>query len=93
MTIDITGTVLTPGNCGKDCFGNGSHLLFPCCCDECDYMLCCAEYHDSQHCSSCKDTHCPNTKPIRKTNILFAFWARIFLRSSLLRAILKVPYK
>ncbi len=44
MIIDITGVVLTPGNFGKDCFGNGEHIdekgnLIECCCDECDYML------------------------------------------------------
>ena len=25
MIVDITGTVLTPGNGGKDCLGNGFH--------------------------------------------------------------------
>ena len=37
---------LIPGNRGKDCPGNGSHFdkygnLIECCCDECDFMLCC----------------------------------------------------
>lgn len=44
--IDITGTILTPGNEGKNCFGNGAHFdntgkLIECCCDECDYYCCC----------------------------------------------------
>ncbi len=46
MIIDVTGTILTPGNEGKDCFGNGEHIdefgnLIECCCDECDYYLDC----------------------------------------------------
>lgn len=39
MIVDITGVVLLPGNNGEDCPGNG--LSGECCCDECDYMLCC----------------------------------------------------
>ena len=42
MIIDVTGTILTPSNGGKDCFGNGEHIeLIACCCDECDYYLDC----------------------------------------------------
>ena len=46
MIIDVTGTILTPGNGGKDCFGNWEHIdengeLIECCCDECDYYLDC----------------------------------------------------
>ena len=46
MIIDVTGTVLTPGNDGKDCLGNGSHYdefgnLIEICCEQCDYFLCC----------------------------------------------------
>lgn len=41
MIIDITGIILTPGNGGNDCLGNGEHTdengnLIECCCDECD---------------------------------------------------------
>ena len=48
MIIDITGIELTPGNGGKDCLGNGEHVdekgnLIECCCDECDYLICCLE--------------------------------------------------
>ncbi len=39
MIIDITGTILIPGNEGKDCPGNGFHEA-ECCCNECDYMMC-----------------------------------------------------
>ena len=46
MIIDITGIELIPGNSGKDCPGNGEHYdengeLIECCCDECDFYLCC----------------------------------------------------
>ncbi len=46
MIIDVTGTILTPGNHGKDCLGNGEHFdedgdPYDLCCDECDYMMCC----------------------------------------------------
>lgn len=61
MIIDITGTVLTPGNCGKDCLGNGLHPKFECCCDECNYFLCCLESHDPSECLRCKDPDCPHT--------------------------------
>ena len=41
MITDITGTELIPGNCGLNCPGNGFQEEHPCCCDECDYMMCC----------------------------------------------------
>ena len=45
MIIDITGTLLTPGEEGKNCLGNGKHYddgkLIECCCDECDYYCYC----------------------------------------------------
>lgn len=61
MLEDITGTVLTPGNNGRNCKGNGtfydeSGILIECCCDECDYALCCLE----DACMHCKD-QCPNS--------------------------------
>ena len=37
--IDVTGVELTPGD--RDvCLGNGLQG-YECCCDECDYFLCC----------------------------------------------------
>ena len=53
MIIDITGIKLTPGNKGEDCMGNGKHYdnsndLIECCCDECDYFLCCFEYENKK---------------------------------------------
>ena len=60
MLIDVTGTILTPGNMGKNCLGNGSHLEIECCCDECDYLMCCTEKHNPAQCLTCKDTNCPH---------------------------------
>ena len=59
MIIDVTGTILTPGNCGDDCCGNGEHEGIECCCDECDYMMCCLPDHDPMLCLSCGDKACP----------------------------------
>ena len=59
MIIDITGVVLTPGNMGRDCLGNGLHENVECCCDECDYMLCCLENHNMDVCKDCNDQDCP----------------------------------
>ncbi len=59
MIIDITGTQLIPGNNGDDCPGNGLYPDFECCCNECDYMLCCLETHDHRECLSCGDKDCP----------------------------------
>ena len=61
MIIDITGTILTPGNQGNDCLGNGEHDGIECCCDECDYMMCCLEHHDSVNCLLCQDEDCPRS--------------------------------
>ena len=73
MIIDITGIELTPGNGGKDCKGNGN--FYECCCDECDYMLCCIDenwdvsdyvdlekIHSEQDCKTCTDTECPRNE-------------------------------
>ncbi len=59
MIIDITGTILIPGNMGRDCPGNGEQG--ECCCEECDYMLCCLEDHSMDTCKTCTDSHCPHT--------------------------------
>ena len=60
MIIDITGTVLTPGNLGKDCLGNGMHDGFECCCDGCAYMMCCLKTHQKTECLNCNDEDCPH---------------------------------
>ena len=53
VIIDVTGTILTPGNNGKYCLGNGEHYdkkgnLIECCCDECDYMLLCFDIFNKE---------------------------------------------
>lgn len=64
MIIDVTGTVLTPGNDGKDCLGNGSHYdefgnLIEICCEQCDYFLCCNAKNNKLNCEVCEDALCP----------------------------------
>ncbi len=64
MIIDTTGTILTPGNGGADCLGNGMHydengVVIECCCDECDYYLCCSE-DIPMRCDRCHDPRCPH---------------------------------
>ena len=64
MIFDVTGIVLTPGKRGRDCLGNGRHrgrdgLEIPCCCDECDYMLCCLASWSAAMCRDCTDSDCP----------------------------------
>lgn len=66
MIIDVTGIELTPGNHGIDCLGNGEHIdingeLIECCCDECDYMLCCIEDVSDSNCNECDDLFCPRS--------------------------------
>ena len=62
MIIDVTGTILTPGNRGKDCLGNGEQAAIECCCDECDYLQCCLDGHDHTKCLRCNDSDCPHAK-------------------------------
>lgn len=64
MIIDVTGVVLTPGNHGKDCLGNGEHFdedsyMYELCCDECDYMMCCFSDDWESRCMQCKKSECP----------------------------------
>ncbi len=66
MIVDITGVELVPGNFGRECPGNGLHPGVECCCDECDYFLCC--FWDME-CESCKDSKCP-----RNEKLLQNFW-------------------
>ncbi len=46
MIIDITGTVLIPGNQGIDCPEIGTHRDIECCCDECDYLQYCLDIEE-----------------------------------------------
>ena len=64
MIMDVTGVELTPGKGGVDCLGNGRHVgadgaPIPCCCDECDYLMCCCGMCD---CAECDDEECPRTQ-------------------------------
>lgn len=61
MIVDVSGVILTPGNYGENCMGNGEHFddegnLIECCCDECAYLMCCA--YESK-CENCEDNKCP----------------------------------
>ena len=65
MITDITGIVLTPGNCGVCCQGNGKHTdingnIIECCCDECNYLICCTSNPHDILCKSCTNNECPN---------------------------------
>lgn len=59
MIIDVTGTILIPGNLMRDCPGNGYHPGNECCCDECDYLLCCIDENWPACCQTCDDPDCP----------------------------------
>ena len=67
MIYDVTGVILVPGNLGKDCPGNGTVPGVECCCDECDYMLCCVETHDPEECRKCSDLRCPRALELKRT--------------------------
>lgn len=65
MIIDVTGTILIPGNGGVDCPGNGEHYdengeLIEICCDECDYYMCCTSEYDETWCELCEKEECPH---------------------------------
>ncbi len=64
MLEDITGIELIPGNNGLDCPGNGEHYdyrgqLIGCCCDGCEYMMCCLDTHTYEDCYICNNLDCP----------------------------------
>ncbi len=63
MIIDVTGIILTPGNHGKDCLGNGKHYdengnPLDLCCDECDYLMCCFNDDWEEKCKHCQRSEC-----------------------------------
>ena len=71
MIVDVTGIELTPGNNGNNCLGNGEHLdengkLIDCCCDECDYLICCLSTKNHIECHKCSDELCPRSKKNKK---------------------------
>ncbi len=61
MIIDVSGIVLVPGKCGEDCPGSWENAGMDCCCDECDYLMCCLESHDPMECMICEDQECPRS--------------------------------
>ena len=63
MIIDVTGTVLTPKS--EHCLGDGRHfdengMPIECCCDECNYLMCCTGVFLTVKCEECADEDCPN---------------------------------
>ncbi len=44
---------------GNDCPGNGENPEIECCCNECDYMLCCIETWTPEDCIRCNEKDCP----------------------------------
>ncbi len=73
MIIDITGKILTPGNEGKHCAGNGYA------CNECDYLLCCAEMKDLEECKNCTDQSCPHSPVCRPAWKEILPWLKFWL--------------
>ncbi len=68
--LDITGIILRPGNYGKDCKGNGTYVSrfgrqIECCCDGCDYFMCCFKESIPSDCSKCNDIDCPRLRKIK----------------------------
>ncbi len=56
--MDAAGMKWIPGNQGTDYPGNGCDA--ECCCDECDYMLCCLDTHQPHICKTGADIRCPH---------------------------------
>ena len=61
MIIDIVDDILTPGDCGKYCIGNGMNIdenviQIECCCDECNYLACCNT--EKLNCKNCSESDC-----------------------------------
>jgi len=67
MIVDVTGTILIPGNNGRDCPGNGEHFdkngeLIGICCDECDFYICCITENIREKCMLCNHKECPHAQ-------------------------------
>ena len=67
VITDVTGIELTPGHNGDFYKGSGKHIdkngvLSDCCCDECDYAICCFVMKDYDNCDSCFDADCPHSQ-------------------------------
>lgn len=63
MIVDEKNIKLIPGNEGRDCLGNGSHVDkegdIVCLCDECNYMMCCFPEYGGEDCYNCSEEECP----------------------------------
>lgn len=46
---EFTGTPLKPSWQGLRCPGNGEHIEFECCCDECDYYMRCFPQYEWEY--------------------------------------------
>ena len=62
---------LTPGNFGRDCLYNGMNFdnkgrIIECCCDECDFLICCVENIRDEDCLGCVTAKCPNRQKVNK---------------------------
>lgn len=58
------GVTLSPGNLGNDCIYNGLHKdifgrTIECCCDECNFLLCCIPENNKNKCENCTQKYCP----------------------------------
>ena len=85
MIIDITGTELIPGNLGIDCPGNGKHTrkdgsIIECCCDECDFYLCCIDVLSETECENCNCKDCYRCKKRGFFSILKDILYRLFYK-------------
>ncbi len=70
MLLDVTGMRLVPGNGGRDCPGNGESVdeqgrPVGCCCEECDYAVCCFENAQDYLCTDCRLSECPRA-PVQR---------------------------
>lgn len=64
MLIHENGTILIPGNSGRECPGNGTfHTLdgtpIPRGCGTCAFYACC---HAPAHCHTCTNLDCPQKR-------------------------------
>jgi len=66
MIVEENGLILMPGNGGADCPANGLGVTssgehIECCCDECDYGMCCYAPWYGNPCEECDDVFCPRS--------------------------------
>ena len=85
MIIDVTGTELIPGNLGEDCPGNGKHKrkdgsTIECCCDECEYYLCCFQELSETECKTCNCRECYHSGKRGAFHILIDKLLRFFYK-------------